>query len=42
MSHAAMPPAERDQRGITDTLIRISCGLETAEDLIADFDEALR
>ncbi|MDR0638510.1 MAG: aminotransferase class I/II-fold pyridoxal phosphate-dependent enzyme [Spirochaetaceae bacterium] len=42
MSHAAMPLAEREQRGITDTLIRISCGLETAEDLIADFDEALR
>jgi cystathionine beta-lyase/cystathionine gamma-synthase len=42
MSHAAMPPAEREERGITDSLIRISCGLEAADDLIADFDEALR
>jgi cystathionine beta-lyase len=41
MSHAAMPPAERERLGITDTLIRISAGLEEAEDLIADFDAAL-
>ena len=41
MSHAAMPPAERDRLGITDTLIRLSIGLEDAEDLIADFDQAL-
>ncbi|MDR1232403.1 MAG: aminotransferase class I/II-fold pyridoxal phosphate-dependent enzyme [Spirochaetaceae bacterium] len=41
MSHASMPQAERDRRGITDTLIRISCGLESAEDLIADFEQAL-
>ena len=40
MSHAAMPPAERLTRGITDELIRLSAGLETAEDLIADFDTA--
>jgi cystathionine beta-lyase/cystathionine gamma-synthase len=42
MSHAAMPSAERERLGITDTLIRISVGLEDAGDLIADFDEALR
>ncbi|MDR3161290.1 MAG: PLP-dependent aspartate aminotransferase family protein [Spirochaetaceae bacterium] len=41
MSHAAMPQAERLRLGITDTLIRISVGLEDAEDLIADFDRAL-
>jgi cystathionine beta-lyase len=41
MSHASMPQPERDRRGITDTLIRISCGLESAEDLIADFEQAL-
>ncbi|GHV73978.1 cystathionine gamma-synthase [Spirochaetia bacterium] len=41
MSHASMPPAERERLGITDTLIRISLGLEDVEDLIADFDQAL-
>jgi cystathionine beta-lyase len=42
MSHAAIPPAERKRLGITDTLIRVSAGLEAAEDLITDFEEALR
>jgi cystathionine beta-lyase/cystathionine gamma-synthase len=42
MSHAAMPAAERERLGITDTLIRISVGLEDVEDLIADFDKALQ
>jgi cystathionine beta-lyase len=42
MSHAAIPQAERERLGITDTLIRISAGLEDPEDLIADFEEALR
>lgn len=41
MSHAAMPPSERERLGITDTLIRISAGLEDASDLIEDFDAAL-
>ncbi|MDR2509732.1 MAG: PLP-dependent aspartate aminotransferase family protein [Spirochaetaceae bacterium] len=41
MSHAGVPPAERERLGITDTLIRISVGLEAAEDLIADFEAAL-
>lgn len=41
MSHAAMPPAERQRRGITDGLVRLSVGLEAAEDLIADLDQAL-
>jgi cystathionine beta-lyase len=41
MSHASMPPDERERLGITDTLIRISVGLEEAEDLMADFEEAL-
>jgi cystathionine beta-lyase/cystathionine gamma-synthase len=41
MSHASMPPAERERLGITDTLIRISLGLEDVDDLIADFDQAL-
>lgn len=41
MSHASMPAEERARLGITDTLIRISPGLEDPEDLIADFDRAL-
>lgn len=36
MSHAAMPLSEREKRGITDRLIRLSVGLEEAEDLIVD------
>ena len=40
MSHAAMPPAERLARGISDGLIRFSAGLEAAEDLTADFSAA--
>lgn len=41
MSHAAMPPEERESRGITDTLVRLSVGLEDPEDLIADLDRVL-
>ena len=38
MSHAAMPPAERAARGVTDTLVRLSVGLEDADDLIGELD----
>jgi cystathionine beta-lyase len=41
MSHAAIPKPERERLGITDTLIRISAGLEEKEDLLKDFEEAL-
>jgi cystathionine beta-lyase/cystathionine gamma-synthase len=41
MSHLNMPAAERERMGITGNLIRISVGLESAEDLMADFDQAL-
>ncbi|MGG4487963.1 cystathionine beta-lyase [Metabacillus idriensis] len=41
MSHAAMPKEERERRGITDGLLRISVGLEDADDLIKDFEQAL-
>jgi cystathionine beta-lyase len=41
MSHASIPQAERERLGITDTLIRISAGLEDPEDLLADFEQAL-
>jgi cystathionine beta-lyase len=41
MSHASIPAAERDRFGISPSLIRISAGLEDADDLIRDFDAAL-
>jgi cystathionine beta-lyase len=41
MSHASVPPAERERLGITNTLIRISAGLEDPEDLIEDFEKSL-
>ncbi len=41
MSHAAVPREEREKKGITDTLVRLSVGLEDAEDLIADLDRAI-
>jgi cystathionine beta-lyase len=42
MSHAAMPAAERQVRGISDGLVRFSVGLESADDLIRDLDQALK
>lgn len=42
MTHAAIPPAERQAAGITDGLVRLSVGLEDTEDLIADLDQALQ
>jgi cystathionine beta-lyase len=42
MSHAAMPPEERNKRGITDGLLRLSVGLESPDDLIRDFDQAFQ
>jgi cysteine-S-conjugate beta-lyase len=41
MSHAAMPEEERRRRGISDGLLRLSVGLENADDLIKDFEQAL-
>lgn len=41
MSHAAMPPAERAARGISDTLVRFSVGIEDTEDLIADLERLI-
>ena len=31
----------RQAMGLTDSLVRLSCGIEDAEDLIADLDQAL-
>ncbi len=41
MTHADMPREERMAAGITDGLVRLSAGLETAEDLIIDLKQAL-
>jgi cystathionine gamma-lyase len=41
MTHAAVPAAMRQAMGLTDSLVRLSCGIEDAEDLIADLDRAL-
>jgi cystathionine beta-lyase len=41
MSHAAMPREAREARGISDTLIRLSVGLEETEDLIEDLDRVI-
>jgi cystathionine beta-lyase/cystathionine gamma-synthase len=41
MTHAAVPPALRQSMGLTDSLVRLSCGCEDVEDLIADLEQAL-
>jgi len=41
MTHASIPAAERRRAGLDDGLIRLSVGIEAAEDLIADLDSAL-
>lgn len=41
MTHAAVPKEERDKIGITESLVRLSVGIEDAEDLIADIEQAL-
>ncbi|NWW56541.1 CGL lyase, partial [Ifrita kowaldi] len=42
MTHASVPEEQRKSLGITDTLIRLSVGLEDEEDLLADLDQALK
>lgn len=42
MTHASVPQEDRVKLGITDTLIRISVGVEDADDLINDMETALR
>lgn len=41
MTHAKMPPDIRQQAGITDGLVRLSVGIENADEIIADLDQAL-
>ncbi|GDY30487.1 trans-sulfuration enzyme family protein [Gandjariella thermophila] len=40
-SHAGMSRGDRERIGITDDLVRVSVGVEHADDLVADFDQAL-
>jgi cystathionine gamma-lyase len=42
MTHASVPADVRSQLGISDTLVRLSVGIEDVEDLIADLDQALK
>ena len=42
MTHLSVPDERKQALGITDNLVRISIGVENADDLIADFDNALR
>jgi cystathionine beta-lyase/cystathionine gamma-synthase len=42
MSHASMPEDFRQKVGITDRLVRLSVGLENADDLIDDLSQALK
>ncbi|EEK82578.1 Cystathionine beta-lyase [Bacillus thuringiensis serovar andalousiensis BGSC 4AW1] len=41
MSHAALSQEARDERGISNSLLRLSVGLENVDDLISDFENAL-
>lgn len=41
MSHASMTPEARRDAGITEKMLRVSCGIEHPEDLIADMHQAL-
>jgi cystathionine beta-lyase/cystathionine gamma-synthase len=41
MTHASVPPELRRKMGLTDSLIRLSVGIEDVEDLVEDLDQAL-
>ena len=41
MTHASIPKAEREKSGVVDSLIRLSVGIEDADDLIEDLKQAL-
>ena len=41
MTHGSIPESERLKIGITDSLIRLSVGIEDEEDLLADLEHAL-
>ncbi|HEY6411964.1 MAG TPA: aminotransferase class I/II-fold pyridoxal phosphate-dependent enzyme, partial [Ktedonobacteraceae bacterium] len=41
MTHGSIPKEIREARGLTDTLLRLSVGIEDGEDLLADLQQAL-
>lgn len=41
MTHGSIPKEQRDRLGVTDGLIRLSCGIEDVADLLADVEQAL-
>jgi len=41
MSFWDVPKEERLKMGITDTLVRLACGIEDAKDIVADMTQAL-
>jgi cystathionine beta-lyase/cystathionine gamma-synthase len=41
MTHASIPREERIKHGLTESLIRISVGIEDADDLIEDLNKAI-
>jgi len=41
MTHVDVPAADRHARGLTDSLVRLSVGIEDPKDIIADLDQAL-
>jgi cystathionine beta-lyase len=41
MTHASIPKEERERSGITDSLLRLSVGIEDEDDLISDLEQAL-
>jgi cystathionine gamma-lyase len=41
MTHGSIPREIREARGLTDTLLRLSVGIEDIEDLLLDLDQAL-
>jgi cystathionine gamma-lyase len=41
MTHASVPPEHRVALGITDGLVRLSCGVEDTNDLLADLEQAM-
>jgi cystathionine beta-lyase/cystathionine gamma-synthase len=42
MTHASVPVDRRQAMGLSDGIVRLSCGIEDADDLIADLEQALK
>jgi cystathionine gamma-lyase len=42
MTHGSIPKEIRESRGLTDTLLRLSVGIEDVEDIIGDLEQTLR